>query len=150
MTPAEQELERQADELLKPYSDVFSEIQLKRQERRHHQPKTLYQLHEHLAQTSRQSAFFNECAQATLRTAKRIVKDRLTLNMIECRIEGWTQTEIALHFKCSQQCVSKRLSNAAAEVKRRGPYFDLYDVIAEVFGLDVELVILYCRYLIRG
>lgn len=142
--------EQVADELLKGCKGIYTERQLKRQEREHSRPQTLFQLHEHLAETSRRSAFHSECVRATLNTAKRLCRDQLTIDIIDYRLQGFTHREIAHHLRVSDWTVRDRINRATKRTENAGAMVDIYDVIAEVFGLPVELVLQYCRVLIRG
>lgn len=129
---------------------AYSEIQLKRQERDHAKPHILWQVHEHFAQSSKYQAFHAECVRATLQNARRLTRDQLVVDIIDYRLRGFTQREIADNLQVSVWTVNDRLQDATRRAKKQGPWFDLYDVIAEVFGLDVAVVIQYCRELIRG
>jgi len=150
MTKAQQLLEEQSNALLKGTPGVYTERQLLRQERTHSRPQTLFQLHEHFAETSRQSAFHSECVRATLTTAKRLCRDQLTIDIIDYRLQGFTLREIAKLLRVSDWTVRDRIDRAAKRTETAGAMVDIYDVIAEVFGLPVELVLQYCRVLIRG
>ena len=146
-------LEAQADAILAQIPQdaerpFYTDRQLQQRERRR-QPAMLYAFVEKRLSIAQEVDFVDCAWRAMIDRAQKMGVDSETVSFLKLRAKGCSIRDIAGAYSKGTATVSRRLARAQAIVNT-DPYYDLWEVLAEIFELPVWTVRHYCLKIIRG